>query len=95
MFNKFFISSREAQRVKALNRAKAIVSLEASEGWKHFTELAKEVIESNTPDISTFNSEDAVKIAAQMAFISGIKRCIGLMEQQKDVLASLKKTEDD
>lgn len=93
LFDKLF-QSNEPQRLKAVNTARAIVSLEDTEGWKAFVGVANDLIASFTPDVTTFTPDSASEIAAQMAFVSGIKRCLGLMAQQKDILASLKKPED-
>lgn len=93
MLRHLFFPSKEAQEAeyrKAAKTASAILSLEDTEGWKAFVKESEKLVAALTPDVATFNSEDAVKIAAQMAFISGVKRCIGLMQQQKDILASLR-----
>lgn len=79
-----------AERTKAIAVAKAVVSLEETEGWQQFTQLAEKLIFSMTPDISAFTPDMATQIASQMAFVSGVKRCIGLMDQQKNILESLK-----
>lgn len=97
MLNMIFKSksaAREAERAQALNAALAIVSLEGTEGWKHYVKAAESLIESMTPNISAFDEHNATIIASQIAFISGIKRCLGLMQQQKDIMVSLKKPED-
>lgn len=72
-----------------LAAAKAIAEMEQSEGWKHFKAKAEALIESNIPNVSQFSDEGATLIASQIAFVSGIKRCLGLMTQQKEILASL------
>jgi hypothetical protein len=64
-------AARDIERAKVLAAAKAVISLEETEGWKHFVEKAEGLIQSMTPDVSSFGPEDAVRIAAQMAFISG------------------------
>ena len=94
MFRKIqmHFASEEAERAKALNTAELITSLEDTEGWKAFTGLAKDLAESLTPEISQFVAEEASVYASRLTFVSGIKRCIGLMDQQKEILSSLKKT---
>lgn len=87
-----FLQSAEqkASRSKQLKTAEAIVSLSNSPGWAAFVGEAERLIASFTPDVSSFDDKHATVIASQMAFISGIKRCIGLMDQQKSIHASLK-----
>jgi hypothetical protein len=84
----------EAERAKQVERAKAIIALEESEGWKHLKAVAEELINSYTPDISSFTTEQATTIASQIAFTSGIKRILGIVNQQREILASLKKPGD-
>lgn len=76
---------------KARRLAAAIVGMEGSEGWKAFKELAESLAVTMTPRPEEFKAEDAVLYASRMTFVSGIRRCIGLMEQQKEILASLKR----
>lgn len=85
---------RDPEHLKAVRKAKAIVSIEETEGWKHFVQEAEALIQSMTPEVSMFNDEDAVRIASQITFISGVKRCLGLMNKQKDLLATYPQPED-
>lgn len=78
-----------AKRSRDREIARSIVALEETEGWKHFTKIAEALIEANIPNISQFSDEGATLIASQIAFVSGIKRCLGLIKQQKDILSSL------
>lgn len=67
-----------------------MTDLEDTDGWKVFVELSHNLMAANTPEISSFTQEEAAKYASQLVFISGIKRCLGLMDQQKGILKSLK-----
>lgn len=75
---------------RAINIAKAVVTMSESDGWQAFVQLADALIASMTPEVSQFDAQKATVIASQMAFVSGIRRCIGLVQQQKDILASNK-----
>lgn len=78
---------------KAIRIAKAVAALEEAEGWAHFKSAAQDLIDAHMPDVSSFSQEQQTVIASQMTFISGIKRCLGLIEYHKDVLASVKTPE--
>jgi len=75
--------AKHAQRIEA---ARAIMDLEEHPGWAHFTALAEELIATYTPNISEFTEAEATKYASQLTFISGIKRCLNLMQQQKELV---------
>lgn len=82
--------AEEVQKALAANKAKAIAELEQSEGWQHFLQAANDLIATYTPELSECTTDDMARIATRMAFVSGVKRCIGLMQQQKDILESQK-----
>jgi hypothetical protein len=70
--------------------AESIASLEQSEGWAHFTKAAEALITQNTPNITTFTTDEATAIASKMTFISGIKACLGLVKANKKRAADLR-----
>jgi len=84
------LSWNNPQRQKELDTAKAIAALEETEGWQAFVRVAESLIKAMTPEVQRFTQEEATEIASQLAFASGIKRCIGLMQQQKDIINSSK-----
>jgi len=86
-------SANDAERVKALRTAELITEMAESEGWKAFSELAETLVKTYTPDVNSFTPDQATAIASQMAFVSGIKRCVGLIDQQREILQTLKKPE--
>lgn len=72
---------------KTLQAARAIVALREHEGWRHFVALAESLAGSYTPEMAYFSSqEEALNIASKMSFVAGIRRCIGLMDQQRNLL---------
>lgn len=64
----------------------SIAALEETEGWKYLVLAAEKLIQIYTPNITSFTSEEATEIASKMAFISGVKRCLGIPEQHKKKL---------
>ncbi len=70
--------------------AESIASLEQSEGWGHFTKAAEALIAQNLPSVTSFSEEEATRIASKMAYITGIKDCLGLVKANKKRVADLK-----
>lgn len=79
---------------KELKAAKAIAEMGQSEGWQYFKEAAEALIQVMTPDVSEFEGGDAERIASRMAHVSGIKRCLGIMEHQKSIIQTGKKPDN-
>jgi hypothetical protein len=72
--------------------AREVAALSESPQWDAFKQLAEKLIESYTPDVDTVhNADHAIEIASRLAFVSGVKRVLGLPEQQKATLKSLLK----
>lgn len=71
---------------RELEIAKMIVALEETEGWAHFKNAVNDLIQTMTPDVSQFTQEQATVYASKLTFVSGIKRCIGLMDKFKNQL---------
>lgn len=81
----------DEKRARELAVAELVTEMGDSPGWECFQRIANTLADTYTPDIAEFNSEGAVSVASRMAFVSGIRRCIGLMDQQRDILQSLKR----
>jgi hypothetical protein len=81
------LSEYEAAQVRLI--AKAIISLEQTEGWKHFVKAAETLAANHVGKHSSFSADKAVEIASKVAYASGIHACLGLIKQQKSILDSL------
>jgi hypothetical protein len=81
------LSEYEAAQVRLI--AKAIISLEKTEGWTHFVKAAENLAANHVGKHSSFNDKTAVEIASKVAYASGIHACLGLIKQQKSILDSL------
>lgn len=67
------LSSKEIQRIRALK------TLAQSEAWRHFEDAANELIRTYSEPVECFNANDATRIASKAVFVSGIRRCLGLV----------------
>lgn len=82
----------DAQKQQVIMIAESILSLEGTEGWQHFKKAAEELANSQIPHITHFDAQQATEIASKVAFASGVRACLALMERQKETLKALKKT---
>lgn len=60
-------------------RAKKITRMGQSEGWEEFRKSIELLIAAHMPTVTQFTPEGATQIAGQMAYISGLKRCLKIM----------------
>lgn len=91
MFNPFN-RMPDAHKMELIGVAREVASLEQAPGWKHFVKLAEAFAANQTPHVSAVKGQEhAIEIASQLAFASGVRAAIGLIQQQKDILRSLEK----
>lgn len=82
----------KVQKEEALSIAREIVALGEHSGWPHFVKAIEALAKTYTPMVERVTGPDhAVQIASQVAVASGLRKAIGLMEQQKENLKSLSK----
>lgn len=67
------LASKEILRVKALK------ALAQSDAWRHFEDAANELIRTYSEPVESFNADDATRIASKAVFVSGIRRCLGIV----------------
>jgi hypothetical protein len=81
------LSEYEAAQVRLI--AKAIISLEQTEGWPHFVKACENLADNHVGKWSSFTKDQSVEIASKVAYASGIRAALGLISQQKGILESL------
>lgn len=69
--------------------AREISALSESPQWQVFKKEVEKLILAYTPDVDTVrNADHAIEVASRLAFISGVKRVLGMPEQYKQILKS-------
>lgn len=80
------------QKSIVIGIAQEIVSLGETQGWKHFVQAAESFANSQLPRVDHVKGQEhAIEIASRAAFASGIRACVGLMQQKREELNSLTK----
>ena len=78
------------EKAKQISICESIAGLEQTEGWKHFVIAANSLAEANFPAGDYVGGQDAaIATASKVCFITGIKRCLGIMQQAKEQLKTL------
>lgn len=84
----------DEQRAQALAVAEAILSLEGSEAWGHFTKAAEALIESNMPRYASYSAGQEAYIASKMVYIQGIRDCLAIVQNSKKRRSDLQPKQD-
>jgi len=78
------------QRIKAIEDAERVASLEQVPAWHEFVRAAEHLIDRNTPKPTKFTQEEATLIASRAVYCQAVRETIQLVENAAKRAAELK-----
>ena len=83
----------DADRRQLRDIAMRIASLDETPGWIELQKAVEQRIRTEMPVVSEFSEGEAVQIASRMAFISGMKSVIAIVQHNKKLLSQTNQAE--